>query len=104
MWKRRREQMTHVLAVLREVIVSMLYKRKTSNPTCPRIRTMAKASLTARIKPPTQPISRGRPSIRRKGTSMFVVLLDIGLVIALNAMIGVGTAASPQIFLLVILT
>src|SRR3954447_20638091 len=103
MWKIRREQRTHVLAVLKEVQVPMWYKRKTSNPTSPRIRTMTKESLRARIKPPTQPTSRGKPSIRRKGTATFVALLDIGLLIALNAMIGVGTAASLQVLLLVIL-
>src|SRR4051812_7203841 len=103
MWKRRREQRTHVLVVLREVLVPMWYKKKACNPTSPRIRTMAKASLTTRIKPPTQPTSRGRPSIKRKGSATFVALLDIGLLIALNAMIGVGTTASTRMLLLVVI-
>ncbi|KAK1699472.1 hypothetical protein QYE76_016169 [Lolium multiflorum] len=36
---------------------------------------------------------------KKKGTAMFVALLDIGLLIAQNAMIGVGTAASRKDFL-----
>jgi hypothetical protein len=62
---------------------------------------MEKANLTRRTKPPTQPTSKGRLLIRRKGIAMFVALLDIGLLIAQNVMIGVGTAASPQMLLLV---
>src|SRR5215218_10937188 len=103
MWKRRREQRTHALVVLREVLVPMWYRRKTSNLTSLRIRTMEKASLTRGTKPQTQPTSRGRLLIRRKGTAMFVVLLDIGLLIAQNVMIGVGTAASPQMLLLALI-
>ncbi|KAK1665418.1 hypothetical protein QYE76_053577 [Lolium multiflorum] len=82
-----------------EVLVPMWYRRKTSNLTSLRIRTMEKASLKRRTKPPNQPTSKGRLLIRRKGTAMFVVLLDIGLLIAQNAMIGVGTAASRKDFL-----
>ncbi|KAK1646123.1 hypothetical protein QYE76_063928 [Lolium multiflorum] len=74
--------------------VPMWYRRRTSNLTSLRIRTMEKASLTRRTKPPTQPTSRGRLLIRRKGIAMFVALLDIGLLIAQNVMIGVGTAVA----------
>ncbi|KAK1609496.1 hypothetical protein QYE76_033169 [Lolium multiflorum] len=74
MWKRRREQRTHALVVLREVPVPMWYRRRTSNLTSLRIGTMEKASLTRRTKPPTQPTSKGRLLIRRKGTAMFVAL------------------------------
>jgi hypothetical protein len=81
----------------------MWYRRKTSNPTSPRIRTMEKASLTRRTKPQTQPTSRGKLLIRRKGTAMFVALLDIGLLIAQNALIGMGTAASQHLLLLALI-
>ncbi|KAK1662402.1 hypothetical protein QYE76_050561 [Lolium multiflorum] len=53
-------------------------EEKTSNLTSLRIRTMEKASLTRRTKPPTQPTSKGRLLIRRKGTAMFVVLWTLG--------------------------
>src|SRR6266508_178967 len=99
MWKKRREQKTHVLELLREVLVPTWYRRRTSNRTSLRTRTSlrAKKSLMARTRCHNLPTSR-RKLIRRKEYVMFAVILDIGLRIILTALIGdsTGRAARPQ--------
>jgi hypothetical protein len=105
MWKRRREEKTHVLKVLREVLVPMWYITKSSNLTSPRTRInlMAKESLMRRISHHILPTSRRRP-IRRKEHAMFVAILDIGHLVAQTALTSVmGRAARPQMLSLAML-
>jgi hypothetical protein len=63
MWKRRREQKTHALKMLREVLVPMWYRTKTSNLTSQITRTklMEKENLMGRTNHHSLPISRRRP-------------------------------------------
>ena len=61
MWKKRREQRTHVLELLREVLVPTWYRRRTPSPTRSKtIRTKlrAKASLIQRTRCHILPTSR----------------------------------------------
>src|SRR5438105_6008289 len=98
MWKKRRKQKTHVLELLREILVLTWYRRRTSNPTSLRTRTSlrAKESLMARTRRLNLPTPR-RKLIRRKESVMFAVIMDIELRIVLAALIGgsTGRAARP---------
>ena len=92
---------------LRELLVPIWYRRKTSNPTSSRIRTglMAKESLMEKTRPHRLPTSRRRQSIRRKDPAMSVVILIIGLLAAPIALTSVHMeiVASPLMLSLVIL-
>src|SRR4051812_10981457 len=66
MWKRRREQRTHVLAILREVQVPMWYKGKSSNPTSPRIR-MEKGKFDGKNKASSSTNFKRKTEYKKKG-------------------------------------
>jgi hypothetical protein len=105
MWKRRREQKTHVLEVPREVLVPMWYRTKTSNLTNPITRTnlMAKESLMGRTNHHSLPTSRRRP-IRGKEHAMYMANLDTGQLVAQTALTSImGRAARPQMLSLALL-
>jgi hypothetical protein len=105
MWKRRREQKTHVLEVLREVLVPMWYRTKTSNLTSPRTRTnlMAKESLMGRTNHHSLPTSRRR-QMRGKEHAMSVVNMDTRHLVAQTALTSImGRAARPLMLSLAML-
>src|SRR3954466_2139825 len=107
MWKKKREQRTHLLEVLREDLVPMWYRSRTSSPTSSRTREslMVKQSLMGRTRLCNTRTSRRRMA-RRKVLVMCVGILIIGLLVALIAMTSVilGKAARQLMLSLETLT
>jgi hypothetical protein len=100
MLKKMRERKTHVLEVLREILVLIWYRRKTSNPKSSRTRTsmVSKKNLMGRTRPHILPNSRRR-LLRRKEYGTSLVILIIQLPIAQTALTSVckGRATKPPI-------
>src|SRR3954464_3653774 len=101
MWKRRREQKTHVLEVPREVLMPTWYRNGTSSLTSSRTKAslMTKESSMERTRPHSPPSSRRR-LIRRKMLVMCAVILVIGLLLVPTALTSASMGRVARLLML----